>query len=125
MRLKDARVLMRGGNVEAAYYLTGLAVECAVKACIAKNTKRHDFPPGQSAIKDVYTHNLVKLIGAARLQATLDADMKLNNSLGKNWAVVKDWSVDSRYLTKGLNARDLYRAVAGKDGVMQWLRQRW
>jgi len=125
MRLNDARLLMRGGNTEGAYYLAGLAVECAVKACIAKNTKRHDFPPSPSAVKDIYTHNLVKLLGAARLQAALDADMRVNSSLNKNWAVVKDWDIGSRYLTKGLNARDLYRAVAGRDGVMQWLRQRW
>ena len=116
---------MRGGNTEGAYYLTGLAVECAVKACIAKNTRRHDFPPTPNAVKDVYTHDLVKLVGAARLQATLDADMRVNSSLNKNWAVVKDWNINSRYLTKGLNARDLYRAVAGRNGVMQWLRQRW
>jgi len=44
MRLKDARVLMRGGNGEGAYYLTGLAVECAIKACIAKNTSGTTFP---------------------------------------------------------------------------------
>jgi len=125
MRLKDARVLMRGGNAEGAYYLTGLAVECAVKACIAKNTRRHDFPPSQEAVRDIYTHKLAKLIGAAKLQAALDADTKTNSSLNKNWAVVKDWDVSSRYLTKGFNARDLYRAVAGRDGVMQWLRQRW
>jgi HEPN domain-containing protein len=125
MRLQDARVLLRGGNAEGAYYLTGLAVECAVKACIAKNTKRHDFPPDQNAIKDIYTHKLAKLIGAAKLQRALDLDAKANSSLSKNWAVVKDWDVSSRYLTKGLNARDLYRAVAGRDGVMQWLRQRW
>ena len=116
---------MRGGNVAGAYYLTGLAVECAVKACIAKNTVRHNFPPSPNAVKDIYTHGLVKLVGAAKLQATLDADIRLNNSLNKNWAVVKDWNVNSRYLTKGLNARDLYRAVAGRNGVMQWLRQRW
>ena len=66
MRLNDARVLMRRGNVEGAYYLTGLAVECAVKACIAKNTRRHDFPPSQSAIKDIYTHDLSKLIGGGK-----------------------------------------------------------
>jgi hypothetical protein len=116
---------MRNGNVEAAYYLTGLAVECALKACIARNTKRHDFPPGQDAVKDIYTHKLGKLMGAAKLQAAFDADIKTNSSLNKNWAVVKDWDVSSRYLTKGLNGRDLYRAVAGKNGVMQWLRQRW
>jgi HEPN domain-containing protein len=72
MRLNDARVLMQGGNVEGAYYLTGLAVECAVKACIAKNTKRHDFPPNQSAIKDIYTHDLGKLVKAAGLQTALE-----------------------------------------------------
>src|SRR5271169_612834 len=125
MRLKDARVLMRGGNAEGAYYLTGLAVECAVKACIAKNTKRHDFPPNQSAIKDIYTHDLVKLVKAAGLQTALDTEANRSNSFQKNWDVVKVWNVESRYRTKGLNARDLYRAVAGQGGVMQWLRQRW
>jgi HEPN domain-containing protein len=125
MRLKDASVLMQRGNVEGAYYLTGLAGECAVKACIARNTNRHDFPPSPNAVKDIYTHDLVKLVGAAKLQATLDAEIRVNSSLNKNWAVVKDWNINSRYLTKGLNARDLYRAVAGRDGVMQWLRQRW
>src|SRR5271169_5886378 len=112
MRLRDARVLMRGGNVEGAYYLTGLAVECGVKACIAKNTKRHDFPPNQSAIKDIYTHDLVKLIGAAKLQAALDLERRRNAQFGTRWDVVKDWSINRRYSVKGLNARDLYRAVA-------------
>lgn len=125
MRLKEARVLMRGGNSEGAYHLTGLAVECAVKACIAKNTKRHDFPPNQSAIKDIYTHDLAKLIGAAKLQPTLDADRRRNLAFNNKWDVVKDWNINSRYTVGGLNARDLYRAVAGRNGVMQWLRQRW
>ena len=116
---------MQGGNVEGAYYLIGLAVECAVKACIAKNTKRHDFPPSQSAIKDIYTHNLVKLVGAAKLQAALDAERRRNVSFNNKWDVVKDWNINSRYAVRGLNARDLYRAVAGRNGVMQWLRQRW
>ncbi|SRR5712692_2957781 len=125
MRLQDARALMRSGNTEAAYYLTGLAVECALKACIAKNTKRHDFPPNQGAIRDIYTHDLVKLAGAARLQAALDADGKNNIPFKNKWDVVKDWNVNSRYATSGLNARELYAAVAGRNGVMQWLRQRW
>jgi len=116
---------MRSGNGEGAYYLTGLAVECAVKACIAKNTQRHHFPPNQSAIKDIYTHDLVKLIGAAKLQTVLDADRRKNASFNNKWDVVKDWNINTRYVVSGLNARDLYRAVAGRNGVMQWLRQRW
>jgi hypothetical protein len=125
IRFNDARVLMRDGNVEGAYYLTGLAVECAVKACIAKNTKRHDFPPNQNTVRDMYTHDLVKLIGAAKLQTALDTETNRSNSFKKNWDVVKAWNVESRYATKGLNVRDLYAAVAGRGGVMQWLRQRW
>jgi HEPN domain-containing protein len=125
MRLKDARVLMQRGSVEGAYYLTGLAVECAVKACIAKNTKRHDFPPNQSTVRDIYTHDLIELMKAAGLQTALDTETTRNNSFDKSWGVVKVWNVDSRYMTTGLNARDLYRAVVGRDGVMQWLRRRW
>ena len=79
----------------------------------------------KALFKDIYTHDLVKLIGAAKLQAALDADARRNSTLDKKWAVVKDWNINSRYMTRGLNARDLYKAVAGRDGVMQWLRQRW
>jgi HEPN domain-containing protein len=124
MRLRDARVLMRSGNSEAAYYLTGLAVECAVKACIAKNTRRHDFPPNQNTIKEIYTHDLAKLIRVAKLEAALDTDRKGNILFKNKWDVLKDWNVNSRYATSGLNAKDLYAAVTGRNGVMQWLRQR-
>jgi hypothetical protein len=126
MRLSDARVLIKARNFEGAYYLTGMAVECAVKACIAKNTRSNDFPPNLNAIRDIYSHDLGKLISAARLQTALEADRRKNPSLGDKWdVVIKDWSVNSRYSVGGLNARDLYRAVAGRNGVMQWLRQRW
>lgn len=126
MRLGDARVLIRHRNFEGAYYLTGLAVECAVKACIARNTKRHDFPPNQNAIRDIYSHELVKLIAVAKLQPALDADRVKNKALAGNWdLVLKDWNNNSRYSIGGLNAKDLYRAVAGRNGVMQWLRRRW
>ncbi len=92
MRLKDARVLIQSGNLEAAYYLTGLAVECAVKACIAKNTRRNDFPPNPQAIRDIYSHDLSKLIVAANLQMALDADRRKNAALDNKWTlVIKNW----------------------------------
>lgn len=68
MRLKDARVLIQNGNLEGAYYFTGLAIECAVKACISKKTKRHDFPPNPKNARDIYTHDLGTLISVAGLQ---------------------------------------------------------
>jgi len=36
VRLKDAEVLLTAGQWEAAYYLLGYCIECALKACVAK-----------------------------------------------------------------------------------------
>ena len=36
IRLREARALARLGMNDGAYYLAGYAVECALKACIAK-----------------------------------------------------------------------------------------
>jgi len=45
IRMKEAKVLLSNACFEGAYYLAGYAVECAIKACIAKKTQIHDFPP--------------------------------------------------------------------------------
>ncbi|MGD0298300.1 MAG: HEPN domain-containing protein [Bryobacteraceae bacterium] len=42
--LADAQVLLEQKRWPGAYYLAGYSVECALKACIAKLTKVHDFP---------------------------------------------------------------------------------
>lgn len=54
VRLSDAKALLRLKRFDAAYYVAGYAVECALKACICKNIKRHDFPPRQT---DHYSHD--------------------------------------------------------------------
>lgn len=38
VRLKEATALLKLGLFDGAYYLAGYAVECALKACIAKAT---------------------------------------------------------------------------------------
>ena len=59
-RLADAEILLANGRFGAAYYLAGYAVECALKACIAKLTKAEDFPIKNST-STVYMHDLKKL----------------------------------------------------------------
>ncbi len=39
LRLDEAKVLLANERYQGAYYLIGYAVECALKACIAKQTK--------------------------------------------------------------------------------------
>ena len=125
MRLGDARVLLRSGNNEGAYYLAGLAVECALKSAIARKTNRHDFPPKPKIVYSMYDHDLNKLLVAADLETILNAAVMNNAALKANWLLVKDWTVESRYLTTGRSAHDLYRAITGRNGVLRWLRQHW
>lgn len=125
LRLRDARVLLGNGNNEAAYYLTGLAVECALKSAISRKTQRHEFPPKPRIVSNMYEHDLNKLLVSAGLENALNLAANSNPALKANWALAKDWTIESRYLASGLNARALYRAVAGRNGVLGWLRQRW
>ena len=57
LRLKEANALLGAGFPEGAYYLAAYAVECALKACIARETQRHAFPD-KKIVDASYTHNL-------------------------------------------------------------------
>lgn len=125
LRAQEAAVLLHNRKLQGAYYLAGYAVECALKACVAKETKRHEFPPKLEFVRDVYTHDLIRLLRLAGLDKQLDIDMKLNPALGINWGVVKEWAEKSRYVTAGLKGKDMHMALGGADGVLTWIKQRW
>jgi HEPN domain-containing protein len=85
IRIEEADVLFKAKKYDGAYYLAGYAVECALKACIAKKTGRYDYPDKQFASK-CYTHNVEELVVLASLKPALDADADLQ----LRWAFVKD-----------------------------------
>ncbi len=124
LRTSEATALAKAGKQHGAYYLSGFAAECALKACIAKRTRRHDFPDAKYANK-IHTHNLEELLKLARLDALLEQDIKSKPHLAINWGVVKGWSIDSRYETLGLNGKDMVAAVNAADGVLQWIKLYW
>jgi HEPN domain-containing protein len=128
LRIKDAKVLLDDGCYEASYYLAGYAVECAIKACIAKQTKRYDFPPDRRMIDKMYTHHFQTLLQSADLWSLFVTQMNVDVDLRDNWDVIKKWSVDSRYelnVTKA-TATELYMAITDrKHGVLTWLKRYW
>ena len=117
-------MLFANGCWSGAYYLAGYAVECALKACIARQTRRHDFPNARYA-NQVHTHDLGELLKLARLNDQLDKDKKTKPQLATNWGVVEGWKVDSRYETSGLNGKDMAAAVNSSDGVLEWIKLYW
>jgi HEPN domain-containing protein len=126
LRLKEAKVLLDAKCYNGAYYLMGYAVECALKACIAKQTKQHDFPNRDS--RDFYIHNLNNLLKYSGFEKEHRDETKEDRAFDVNWATVKDWKEDTRYsleITKD-KAEALYFAITnGKGGIMPWLRRYW
>jgi HEPN domain-containing protein len=122
LRIEEAEVLLKAKKYSGAYYLAGYAVECALKACIAKKSKRYDYPDKQLAQK-CYTHNVEELVVVAGLQANLKADADLQ----LHWAVVKDWSEQTRYERKTrAEAQALYDAITDlAHGVLPWIKSHW
>lgn len=125
-RLREAKALLAAGDWSGAYYLAGYAVECALKAVIAKEVKRHDFPD-KDRVNRSYTHKLTDLAMLARLDAEIAMERKAKSGFAAAWATVTEWDEKSRYaIWTADEAWALVDAVGRrKDGVLIWVKQRW
>ena len=126
VRLKEAHALLAAGLWDGAYYLAGYAVECALKACIAKGTQRYEFPDKQK-VNDSYTHKLAALVGVAALETALRDRGKKDAEFRRNWDVVKSWTEESRYTRHAPEAAErMFQAIADRrHGVISWLKHYW
>lgn len=128
LRIEEAKTLLQNGLYSGAYYLAGYALECSIKACLAKQISEHNIPE-KKFINDIYTHDLRKLI---------KFDEELNESFERferendpeftiNWAIVKDWSEQSRYKMYDENqAKELINAILNDNGgILPWVQQYW
>jgi len=111
LRLSEAKALLAAGCPDGSYYLAGYAVECALKACIAKRTREHDFPD-KKLVVDSHSHDIVKLIQLADLKRELEAATQDSPALAASLDIVKDWSEAKRYeRTSRPEASDLIKAI--------------
>ena len=127
IRIKEAKLLLDGRCPNGAYYLAGYALECALKACIAKQTHRHDFPDKKRG-DESYTHDLIKLIRVAKLEKELRRELGTNRVFRDNWVIVQKWSEAIRYETavQKVEVVELLAAITDqKDGVLSWLKKFW
>ena len=128
VRIKEALVLLENQCYEGAYYLAGYAVECALKACIARNTNQYDFPPDRNTVNRIYSHNLEWLLQEAGLEETHALEDSTNAQFAVNWHLVIEWRETVRYkpFVSQEDAENLVTAVADEDhGVLAWLRKLW
>ncbi len=125
-RVRDAEALLNAAQWSGAYYLAGYAVECALKACIAKQTKRHEFPDKERVLKS-YSHKIEVLLDLAGLKVEWEAQAKLRIEFANSGQRVRDWDESSRYRRwTEERARALVAAVIDPtDGVLPWIMARW
>ncbi|MFH0810998.1 MAG: HEPN domain-containing protein [Pseudomonadota bacterium] len=126
LRLKDAKALLDSGHASGAYYLCGYVIECALKACIAKQTKEYDFPPERKTVEQIYTHDLKTLRKSALPDEEFNKEYQNDGDFARNWKTVILWNEHSRYQTHDTGARKLFEAVTDpKHGVLQWIERHW
>ena len=114
--------MLRLGHNHGAYYLAGYAVECALKACIAKGTRKHEFPD-RKRVNDSYTHVVKDLVKLANLEDLHLAHLRADKSFRDNWEVVQTWSEQSRYRrSEPADAQALLKAASG---AMTWIKLHW
>ncbi len=126
IRLREARALAKLGLNDGAYYLAGYSVECALKSCIARATRRFEFPDKKKA--DVsHTHNLRELLKVAGLEDVRFQEAKRDATFRNNWDLVQSWSEQSRYrVVRADTARALVEAVGDRNhGVLRWIKRHW
>jgi HEPN domain-containing protein len=127
LRLEDARVLLQNGRYAAAYYLCGYAVECGLKACIARQIRQYEYPPTANHSQRLFTHKLTTLVELAELIDSLDNQRHSFPGFERNWLVATNWSEESRYKDwTEQQARELFDAVSDQvSGVLAWIRRHW
>jgi len=126
VRLREAKVLSEAECWDGAYYLAGYAVECALKACIAKTTARYDFPAKQKVV-DSHTHNLNTLVIVAGMEKLLKTRSQSDLVFREHWNSALDWSEKSRYeRISQESAEELLVAVSERrHGIIPWVKQHW
>jgi HEPN domain-containing protein len=126
VRLREARSLLSVGLYDGAYYLAGYSVECALKACIAKGTRRYEFPD-KKKVDSSYTHNFHNLIGIAGLAEKHFEQTRSDPDFRKNWEVVQSWSEESRYRRHRPDAAEKLLGAIGdrSHGVISWIKLQW
>jgi HEPN domain-containing protein len=126
-RIRDAKVLLAARRWSGAYYLAGYAVECGLKACIIVQLKNADDFPDKKFSEQCWTHNLVQLVGLAKLKTELGIKVAADPKFSACWETVRDWNELSRYDRKTkTKALQLYAAIANtKHGVFRWIMSHW
>jgi HEPN domain-containing protein len=126
LRIREAKALLKAAQYSGAYYLAGYSVECALKACIAKETRRYDFPD-KGKVNSSFTHNLPDLARIANLKVEIELASSTSRQFASRWTAVCNWNEKSRYgIYTRSESEEIISAISTRsEGVLPWIKRRW
>jgi hypothetical protein len=93
-RLKDARALLGRKRWSGAYYLAGYVIECSLKACLLRHLGESASifgdPTYLRRLGDCWTHDFVKLLNLAGLEADFGTACGANPALAAFWVAARN-----------------------------------
>ncbi len=123
-RLQDAQTLWREKRYDAAYYLCGYAIECALKAWIAKQTPRHAFPD-KDRVNRAHQHKFSELLNLVDDRQQFEAELKAEERLERAWSLVQDWSPVTRYRFRATSRLHVRAMLDSVEVVLGCLSKFW
>lgn len=130
-RLADAKLAAAraiadaGGPWSELFDLSGLAVECALKAYIWRLYRWNRCPERGTRLYKQFRTKLPGLLRLAGLEETMKGLVNDTHPVGVSWLVIKDWNHNGKYWLdiKQRRAEDAFEAAASAShGVVAWLR---
>jgi HEPN domain-containing protein len=95
-KLSDAKFLLTHHRTGNAYYLAGYAIELMLKAVLATRFQA-DTIPSKELVRDIFTHDLSRLLNLADLRHSLAEKQDLDPQFRARWEIVLEWTETSRY----------------------------
>ena len=89
-KLTSGRQLFDAGSHGDAYYISGYAVELALKAVLAHRYYGGVWSKNRRSRRH-FSHDLLFLLIEANLKGALDERGSMDGDFALNWTTVKDW----------------------------------
>ena len=118
-RLRDARALLEAERYEAATYLSGYAVEVALKARFCRSVNWTEFPSTAAefnAYRSLRTHDLEVLLHLS------GREVEIRETHLPAWTNVAAWSAELRYTDAGsVRSSDARAMIASVEKLLEAL----
>lgn len=129
LRLREAEILFDQGMYDGSAYLSGYAVELALKAVICNKLKIARYPSAKQHKGAFAIHDFDALLFLAGLSSEMSV-ATADEAVLTNWSVATEWGPERRYSPPGayerVSALALLDAIRDVDtGVLSWLKGYW